>query len=116
MAKNITIEYCGKEYTLEFTLVTVKKMEVAGFNVREVLEKPANYTETLFTGAFLEHHPDAIRKDIPTKIMKDNNGIPKAMFSVLVEMYNDVLNGLLYDDDEEREVEPEKKLDWAKNF
>lgn len=116
MNKSITIEYCGKEYTLEFTLETVKKMELAGFEVSKVVAKPANYTETLFTGAFLENHSDAIRKDIPAKIIKENHGIPKSMFSALCDMYNDILNNLLYDDDEERDDEPEKKMNWSKSF
>lgn len=113
MAKKIDIKYAGKDYTLEYTLASVKQMERAGFDIDAVTEKPATYVDTLFTGAFLENHGRAIKEGVPEKIVKD--GLPEKMLTALIEMYREVLDMLIYDDDE-REETGEKKLTWEKNF
>ena len=113
MAKKIEITYNGKNYTLEYTLETVKQMERAGFDIDKIADAPATSLETLFTGAFLENHGRAIKDKIPAKIIK--GGLPKTMLPALVEMYNEVMECLLYDEDNADE-ETEKNLKWEKNF
>lgn len=107
MAKQIVFEYENKEYTLEFTRKTVKKMEGRGFNIAELETKPVTRIPELFAGAFLENH-GGINGDTVNKIFErftDKEGL----IGALGEMYADTLNTLT--------DEPEKNgIGWVKSW
>ena len=42
MAKQITFEFDGKEYVLEFTRKSIETMEKQGFIANEIAEKPVS--------------------------------------------------------------------------
>ena len=56
MAKQITFEFEGKGYTLEFTRSTVRRMERNGFDVSAGESRPMSIVYDLFAGAFQAHH------------------------------------------------------------
>ena len=56
MAKQLTFNYNGKDYTLEFTRATVRMMEADGFVANDIESKPMTVLPDLFRGAFLAHH------------------------------------------------------------
>lgn len=106
MSKQITFEYKGKEYTLEFTRRTVQEMERDGFNVNDIAEKPMSALPALFAGAFRAHHrfmkrelTDEIYQSMPNK---------EKLIEKLAEMYNEPIQTLLTEPEE-----AEKKVDWT---
>ena len=102
-ANQINFEYLGKKYCLEYTPDTIKQMEAAGFNINEIGEKPATRIEQLWAGAFLANHRKAsntVIKELYGK-MKDR----EALLRKLTEMYNNTLEYLLPDEDDEGNVE-----------
>lgn len=109
MAKQMTIDFGGEKYTLEFTRDSVRQMESAGFNIDKAMATPLLSTETLFTGAFLANHGRAIKDRIPEKIIK--NKLPKGILTKLIEMYNDPLTEMFTDDED-----GEGNLKWETNF
>ena len=66
-ANQITFEYNGKSYCLEYTPETIKTMEASGFNINELGDKPATRIEQLWAGAFLEHH----RRNTSNTVIKE---------------------------------------------
>ena len=99
----INFEYMGKEYCLEYTPDTIKRMEANGFNINEIGDKPATRIEQLWRGAFLANHrrvSDTVVKELYRK-MKDK----EALLKKLSEMYNNALEYLLPDEDDEGNVE-----------
>ena len=98
MAKTITFECEGKEYTLEFTRNTVRMMEQQGFRVSDIDGKPMTTLPQLFAGAFLAHHRflkreviDGIFERMPDKLNLMNK---------LAEMYNDPIASLVDEPEE----------------
>ena len=51
--KQITFEYEGKDYTLEYTRNSVRTMERRGFVSDDITTKPMTVVPDLFAGAFL---------------------------------------------------------------
>lgn len=94
----ITFNYEGKDYTLEFTLKTVKQMERSGFIAEDFLQKPATYLPELFAGAFLAHHSNVKRSLIDEIYSKltDKQGL----ITALTEMYNEPIQALMDDPDD----------------
>jgi len=100
----IEFDYDGKHYCLEYTPDTIKTMENHGFNISEIGDKPATRIEQLWTGAFLANHRKAAGDGIAMKIfgkMKNR----EALLRKLTEMYNNTLEYLLPDEDDEGNVE-----------
>ncbi|MGN0535740.1 MAG: DUF5055 domain-containing protein [Eubacterium sp.] len=89
MAKQITFEYEGKNYVLEFTRKSVKTMEQGGFNLSEVKNKPVSLLPELFAGAFLAHHRFADKKVINE--IYDQMTNKDELIEILIDMYNDTL-------------------------
>ena len=56
MAKTITFNFEGTEYTLEFTRASVATLERQGFNINDIADKPLTTLPALFAGAFIAHH------------------------------------------------------------
>lgn len=109
MAKTITIQYEGTEYTLEYTRKSIETMERQGFVVSDIEEKPMSTLPTLFAGAFLAHHRfvkrdviDAIFAKIPNK---------GEFIGKLAEMYNEPLEALM-----DEPEESEGNLSWGASW
>jgi len=100
----INFEYMGKEYCLEYTPDTIKRMEANGFNINEIGDKPAIRIEQLWAGAFMAHHRKAVGDGIPEKLLKQMKN-REELYRKLAEMYNNTLAYLMDDEDNEGNVE-----------
>lgn len=108
MAKLITFNYKGADYTLEYTRRTVVEMENKGFVVSDVTEKPMSCLPALFAGAFLAHHR-AVKREVIDEIFK---AMPKKeeLIGKLAEMYSEPLETLL------EEPEEASNFNWGANW
>lgn len=99
MAKTITLNYKGTEYTLEFTRKAVVRLENKGFNIEDVGAKPMSTLPLLFEGAFFAHHRPLIGSDIIDELYKQ---IPdKTEFlAKLAEMYAEPIEALMEEPEE----------------
>ncbi len=98
MAKQITFEFEGKNYTLEFTRKSIEIMERQGFVISDIVDKPMSTLPALFAGAFLANHKwvkreviDEIYEQMPNK---------QELLQKLAEMYNEPLEALMEDPEE----------------
>ena len=62
--KQISFNFEGKDYTLEFTRSTVRQMERRGFVADDIVTRPMTVIPDLFAGAFLSKHPQVKREKI----------------------------------------------------
>ena len=109
MAKTITIEFEGTEYTLEFTRKSIETMEKQGFVVSEIADKPMSTLPTLFAGAFLAHHRFVKKEVIDSIFARLTN---KTEFvQKLAEMYSEPLEALM-----EEPEESEGNLTWGASW
>lgn len=106
--KQITFDYQGKEYTLEYTRNSVRTMERRGFVADDITTKPMSVVPDLFAGAFLANHPQ-VKRDKIDKIYESLNGKNK-LISALIEMYNDTIETLL------DSGEDEGNANWTPNW
>ena len=100
----ITFDYNGKHYCLEYTPETIKQMEATGFSLADMDMRPATRVEQLWHGAFLANH----RRNTSNTIIKDLFGKMKdkeMLLQKLTEMYTNTLNYLMPDEDDEGNVE-----------
>lgn len=95
----ITFDYNGKHYCLEYTRDTVKQMEAAGFNINDVGDKPATRVEQLWAGAFLANNRKTSQNIIKELFDKMKN--KDQLIEKLTEMYASTLSYLLPDDEED---------------
>lgn len=105
--KQITLEFEGKNYTLEFTRSAIRQMERRGFIADDIVTKPMTVIPDLFAGAFLSKHPQVKREKIDA-IYEAVNG-KQMLIRALTDMYNDTIESLI-DDDEEG------NCNWTPNF
>ena len=105
--KQISFNFEGKDYTLEFTRSTVRQMERRGFVADDIVTRPMTVIPDLFAGAFLSKHPQVKREKID-KIYEAMNGKQK-LIRALTDMYNDTIESLLDDADE-------GNCDWTPSF
>lgn len=105
--KQITFEFEGKEYTLEYTKNSVRQMERRGFVLEELTSKPINNFLDLFAGAFLSKHPQVKREKIE-EIYESLHGRQK-LINALVDMYTETIEYLIDECDEGNE-------NWTPNF
>lgn len=105
--KQITFEYEGKEYTLEYTKNTVRQMERRGFVADDIATKPMTVIPDLFAGAFLSKHPQ-LKRDKVDKMYDAITG-KQRLIRALTDMYNETVEGLLDEVDEGNE-------NWTPNF
>ena len=99
MSKQISFEYEGKSYTLEYTLRTAGQANDDGFILEQLSEKPALMIPKLVYWAFARHQKGITRKQTEEifKWIKDKNGF----ITALAEMYAEAVNALIDDEDEE---------------
>lgn len=110
MAKQLTFEYKGKEYTLEYTRESIKQMEREGFVASNIATKPMTTLPQLFAGAFKANH----RFDVKQKQIEEMFGLFKnknALVEKLAEMYADPMETLMDD-----EVDEGNAIEWDANF
>jgi len=109
MAKTITINFEGSEYTLEFTRKSIETMERQGFVASDIQDKPMSTLPVLFAGAFLAHHRYVKASVIDAIFEKLTN---KAEFlGKLAEMYNEPLEAMM-DEPEESEGNASWGASW----
>lgn len=100
----INFDYNGKHYCLEYTPESVKQMEANGFNINDLGDKPATRIEQLWAGAFLANHRRNTSNTIIQELYKKMKDKEK-LLQKLSEMYNNTLNYLLPDEDDEGNVD-----------
>lgn len=109
MAKQITFEFEGKEYVLEFTRKSIETMEKQGFIASEITEKPVSTLPALFAGAFLAHHR-FVKRDVIDRIF-DKLTNKQELIGKLAEMYNEPIEALM-DEPEEDEGNVKWGASW----
>lgn len=109
MAKQLKFTYEDKEYTLEFTRITVTEMEKKGFIASEVETKPMSTLPAMFEGAFLAHHRFVKKNVIDEIFAKLTN--KEELIGKLAEMYNEPIMALI----EEPEAD-EGNVGWTASF
>lgn len=109
MAKTMQIKYAGKEYTLEFTRASVRKMFRDGFDIENVTKDPFVVFD-LFKYAFLAHAPNASEDEIAAIYSKVKN--KQSLLEKLAYMYRDPIETLL----DEPEDGDEGNVEWGVNF
>ena len=100
MVKQLIFAFEDKEYTLEFTRITVSEMEKKGFIASDITDKPMTTLPALFAGAFLAHHRFAkedVINEIYSKLTKKEDLIGK-----LAEMYNEPIMALVQEPEEDK--------------
>ena len=105
MAKELSINYEGKDYTLGFTRDTVRQMERKGFNVVAAERSPMTSVYDLFSGAFLAHHKNVDQKKVSE--MFDKISDLEELTDFLMEMYRDPFETLT-DKEKAGEIKPVK--------
>lgn len=96
--KQITINYQGTDYRLEFTRRSVMEMDKAGFKASDLVDHPMTALPALFAGAFKANHR-WVKKDVVDAIF-DAIGNRQELIAKLAEMYNEPLEAMLSDPDE----------------
>lgn len=109
MAKTITFNFEGTEYTLEFTRASVATLEKQGFNINDISDKPLTTLPALFAGAFLAHHRFVKREVIDRIFGKMTN--KKDLVMRLAEMYNETIESLV-----DEPEESEGNLEWGASW
>ena len=98
MAKQISFEFEGKKYTLEYTLRTAGRANDDGFVLDQLGDKPALMIPKLVYWSFISKHKEITRKqtDEIYSWIKDKTGF----ITALTEMYAEAVNALIDDEDE----------------
>lgn len=109
MAKTITFNFEGTEYTLEFTRASVATLERQGFNINDIADKPLTTLPALFAGAFIAHHRFVKREVIDRIFEKITN--KKDLVMKLAEMYNETIESLV-----DEPEESEGNLEWVASW
>jgi hypothetical protein len=109
MAKQITFEFEGKEYVLEFTRKSIETMEKQGFIASDIVEKPVSTLPALFAGAFLAHHR-YVKREVIDKIF-DKLTNKQELISKLAEMYNEPIMALM-----DEPSEDEGNVNWGASW
>lgn len=113
MKKTIELNYNNQTYTLEFTRRTVESMQNAGFVVQDLLNKSMVMIPMLVRGAFAAHHR-FLRPDQIDAIYENGVKNKSEFLSRLVDMYQEPIQAMLVDEDEEDG--DEKNVGWTANW
>lgn len=106
----IDFDYNGKHYCLEYTPDSIKRMEAAGFSMNDLFDKPQTRIEQLWAGAFLAHE----RKVSSTVIKNLYEEMKcKKLIGTLITMYNNTLQNLVPDLDDNAEEEQRGNVKWT---
>jgi len=110
MSKSIEFTYEGKDIKLEYTKRTVKQMEERGFSISDINDKPMSMVLDLFAGAFLANHRNYKREKVEEIYAHMPN--KEKLIEKLAEMYNEPLEGLMDEPDED----DGKKVNWMTSW
>lgn len=110
MAKTITINFEGTEYTLEYTRKSVEAMEKSGFMPDDIAIKPMSTLPKLFAGAFIAHHKFVKQEKIDEIFSKLEN--KEGFLEKLSEMLNEPYIALM----DEPEKGDEGNAVWGANW
>lgn len=102
----ITFDYDGKHYCLEYNREAVKRMEAAGFKPGESGSTPLIELDMLWAGAFYKNHrktSSRIIEEILDK-MKDKVKLLETLRSMISETYNSLIS---------EEESDEGNVDWT---
>ena len=91
--KTIKLSYDGVDYTLEYTVASVRKMERDGFDFTHMEKNIVNIGFDLFRGAFIARHnyvPEKLRDEIYLAV-KNENEQGQSLIECLAEMLKDEL-------------------------
>jgi hypothetical protein len=109
MSKQLTFDYKGTKYTLEYTRRTVEQMEKAGFVAEEIQTKPMLLLPQLFAGAFLAHHR-FVKADVIDEIYAKMTN-KSELIGKLAEMYNEPILALI-----DEPAESSENLTWTQSW
>lgn len=97
MAKTeLTFEYKGKDYTLTYTIESLKRLEKSGFSFSNISDRLLTATEDLFCAAFNARHPDTPRK-LREEIYREfdaEGDDGTSLTEILVTMANEVIESM----------------------
>ena len=111
MAKKITINWHGSDYTMEFNRKTVLGMESLGFEVSKISQKPNTMIPLLVQGSFAMHHPN-MKPETAMDIFYDQSD-KLGLITALSEMYSEPGEKLLEEPDDEAQA---KNTTWVKGW
>jgi len=105
MAKQIKLNYKGKDYVLEYSKKSVSIMEQAGLNMQEIGNKMATMLPIMYEGAFIMHHRalNSEMKDEIYVLLKDK----EQLFMKFIEMITETYTSLY-----EQNEDDSKNLAW----
>lgn len=106
----IDFDYNGKHYCLEYTPDSIKRMEAAGFSMNDLYDKPQTRIEQLWAGAFIAHERK-VSSTIVKKLYDEMKS--KKLLGTLITMYNNTLQNLVPDIDNDSEDEPQGNVKWT---
>ena len=95
MSKQLTFNYDGTDYTLEYTKDSVRTMERNGFVADDLFAKPMSLLPELFAGAFLAKHRWNKRAKIDE--IFDHMTNRAELLAKLVEMYREPMEAIMKD-------------------
>lgn len=97
--------YEDKEYTLAFTVGSVKRLEKSGFSFGNLADHILTATEDLFVAAFNAYHenvPNNVRKEIYKSLTNEGEDGVTEISEVLIEMISEVIE----------EMKPKGNISW----
>lgn len=103
----ITFTVDGVDYTLEYTVASVRKMERDGFDFSNMEKRIANIGYDLFSGAFIAHHNYVPKeeRDRLYEMLITENADGKNLIEILVDMLKDELEWIM--------TKPSGNVTWA---
>lgn len=98
----------GREYTLEFTVKSVKKTEAAGFVATKIDEQPMIMIPLLFWGAFQAHHPWVTREKAEKLLTEGLGGLEDEELDRLGSLYANPYKAIIRNENGETPANPRK--------
>lgn len=105
--KSIKLTYDGVDYTLEYTVASLRKMERDGFDFTSIDKNIVNVGFDLFSGAFIARHnyvPQKLRDEIYLAAVGENEQ-GQNLIECLAEMLKDELEFIVN--------KPQGNVTWA---
>lgn len=105
--KTIKFTYDGVDYTLEYTPLSIRKMEQSGFDFTKMESNIVNVPYDLFRGAFITHHnyvPLEKRDELYEVLVTDNDE-GQNLLECLGEMLRDEIDFIV--------SKPRGKVKWV---
>ena len=109
MSKQLSFNYNGTAFCLEYTRKSVETMEKNGFVASDIQNKPMTTLPALFAGAFLANHRFVKQEVVDAIFAKMTN--KGELIGKLAEMYNEPIMTLIDEPDE-----AEGNLDWTASW